>query len=101
MLRNALSHEVLGVCLSDPFAKVQETKQGSICAPLLYMVFVNGLLEKPQAFSHELKIGDVSIAAPTQANYIVFLSQTRSGPQRLVNSCHDYATRWRYTYNPY
>ena len=99
-LRNATSRVIYSGCLSEPFAIEQGTRQSSICAPFYYTVFVDGRLEQLQASPHGLEIGDVTIAAPTQADDIVLLSLTRSGLQRLVNICHDYANRWRYTYNP-
>jgi len=85
-LRNASNRVVLDGCLSEPFAIEQGTRQGSICASFFYTAFVDGLLKQLQASPHGLKIGDVSIAASTQADDIVLLSLTSEHLSRLCKS---------------
>jgi len=46
-----------------------------------------------------LKINNIPICAPTQADVVVLLSLTKDGLNELLNICYTYAHKWRYRYN--
>ena len=85
--------------LSEPFYLQQGTRQGSICSPFLYTVFIDELLCMLNASGHGLSIYDLNLCCPTQADDIVLTSLSESGLQELLNICKQYADKWRYTYN--
>ena len=97
--QNVTSKVFLNGNASEPFEILQGTRQGSICAPFYYTVFVNGLLYELQNSNYGLKIADLELCAPTQADDIVLLALSRRSLQALLTICSTYANRWRYTYN--
>jgi len=46
-----------------------------------------------------LKINNIPICAPTQADDVVLLSLIKDGLNELLNICYTYAHKWRYRYN--
>ena len=78
---------------------MQGTRQGSICAPFHYTIHVNGLLDELQRSVHGLRVGELKLSAPTQADDIVLLSTLRLGIEKVVSICRNYANKWRYSYN--
>jgi len=86
--------------LSNPFCIERGTRQGSICAPFYYTVFVDNLLDQIQASAHGLRIGDLDLSAPTQADDIVLVTMSRNNLGALLKICSEYANKWRYSYNP-
>ena len=85
--------------LSETFQIMQGTRQGSICAPFHYTIHVNGLLDELQRSVHGLRVGELKLSAPTQADDIVLLSTLRLGIEKVVSICRNYANKWRYSYN--
>jgi len=86
---------------SESFHIKQGTRQGSICALFFYTVYINDLLAKLQESQHGLRIGNLRLSAPTQADDIVFLlSLSGHGLNYLLSICYSYANTWRYLYNP-
>ena len=63
-------------------------------------IFHFALLEALQASPYGLRICDLRLAAPTQADDIVLLSLSRRGLNEQLTLCYKYANTWRYLYNP-
>ena len=85
--------------VSEHFVISQGTRQGSILAPFYYTVFVDDLLKELKLSNSGLRIADVILSSPTQADDIVLLSLTKHGLGNLLDICKQYASRWRYSYN--
>ena len=98
-LQNCTSRVLSRGFVSEPFAIEQGTRQGSICAPFFYIVFINELLNELATSPYGLQIGDLSLCSPTQADDVALLSLSRRGLNELVQKCNVYANRWRFTYN--
>ena len=81
------SRVLLNRHLSSVFRIEQGTRQGSICAPFNYTVNGNTLLEALQASPYGLRICDLSLASPIQADDIVLLSLSRHGLNELLAIC--------------
>ena len=94
------SRVLLNGRLSEPYEIEQGTRQGSICAPFYYTIFIDALLHELQSSSHSIKIGSVNIGAPTQADDVVLLAHSRKSLNELLRICYRYANKWRYLYNP-
>jgi len=86
--------------MSESFHIKKGTRQGSICTPFIYTVYINDLLAKLQKFQHGLCIGNLRLSAPTQVDDIVLLSLSRHGLNDLLSICYSYANTWCYLYNP-
>ena len=70
-LRGTRSNVLHDNRLSVPFNIEQGTRQGSICAPFYYTVYINDFLKDLSASTYGLHIGEVPLSAPTQADDIV------------------------------
>ena len=99
MLRGCSSRVHAFGHLSSSFLIQQGTRQGSIWTPFLYTVLFDGLLKQLVDSKFGLKINDVSLCAPTQADDIVLMSLTKNGLNELLKLCNDYANKWRFSYN--
>ena len=98
--RYCSSRVLLSDHLSEPYAIEQGTRQGSICAPFYYITYLDALLNDLQSSTYALRVGNLLLSAPTQADDIVLLSMSRRGLNDLLNICYTYACKWRYLYNP-
>ena len=85
--------------LSDRFEIHQGTRQGSILSPLMYTVFIDGLLHLLEQSAYGVKLNNISLCAPTQADDIVLMSLTKHGLSKLLEIANTYANKWRYEYN--
>ena len=78
------------VRLSEPFKIEQGCRQGSICSPFLYNVFINELLHELSKSPYGLSINAVNVCAPTQADDVVLISLSREGLRHLLDICKRY-----------
>ena len=100
MLNGGSSRILLHGQLSESFQIMQGTRQGSICSPFFYTVFLNELLCELDSSQYGFKINSIPLCSPTQADDIVLLSLSKHGLQNLIQICKRYADKWRYSYNP-
>ena len=98
MVSDTSSRVVMNAHLSEPFHIAQGTPQG-IWSPCLYSIYINELLNNLCQSPFRLKINNIPMCAPTQADDIVLLSLTKDGLNALLNICYTYADKWRYRYN--
>ena len=75
-------------------------KQGSIISPLLYKLYINGLLEGLQHTNLGLNIGTTYIGAPTCADDVVLITNETRQIQPLLDATYNYATGHRYQLHP-
>ena len=99
MFSDTSSKVLVNGVLSDSLPLQQGTKQGSILSPFFYTVYIDQLLNELMKSNHGLKLQDIPVCAPTQADDIVLLSLSRKGVEELLNICIKYASKWRYSYN--
>ena len=90
MLSDTSSRVVMNAHLSEPFHIAQGTPQG-IWSPCLYSIYINELLNNLCQAPFGLKINNIPMCAPTQADDIVLLSLTKDGLNELLNICCTYA----------
>lgn len=99
MLHGASSRVFAFGHVSAPYSIEQGCRQGSICSPFLYTVFINELLHELSQSRYGLTINNVNVAAPTQADDVVLLSISKDGLSKLLDMCKAYSEKWRYIYN--
>jgi len=85
----------------EPFHIAQGTRQGSIWSPFMYTIYINELLTNLCQSLFGLKINNIPMCAPNQADDIVLLSLTKDGLNEHLNICCTYAHKWRYRYNAF
>ena len=78
----------------------QGTRQGGLCSPFLYLLYINDLIVELVNSTYGLSIYKKSLCAPTVADDMLLLSLTVNGLQELMNTCFAYSCRWRFEYNP-
>ena len=86
--------------LSDWFSVAQGTRQGGKSSPILYLLFVDGLIKELEDSRFDFCIYDLKYGSPTVADDMVLVSYSRYGLQNMLNICNSYSTKWRYEYNP-
>lgn len=84
---------------SDWFPILQGTRQGQCMSPLLYLVFINELMNEIESNPYCFRIGDLRCGCPTSADDMVVLSNVKHGLDALINLCYTNSKRERYLYN--
>jgi hypothetical protein len=92
---------VSGKC-TDWFPVNTGVRQGCILSPLLYALFINGLIKelKRLDIGVEIEEGGEKLNSLLYADDIVLLAQNRQDLQKLMNAVTDYARKWRFELNP-
>lgn len=85
--------------LSQEFPVLQGTRQGGKSSPLLYLVFINGLIEEIEASGYGYCMYNMAISSPTVADDMVLVSFSKSGLDEMIELCWNYSRKWRYFYN--
>ena len=73
------------------------TRQGSLLSPLFFNVFINDLLSDLSTLSG-IRIGPVDINSVGFADDITLVHNNVLGLQCLIDRCHEYAKKWRFTF---
>lgn len=85
--------------LSYSFPVQQGTRQGGKSSPLLYLVYIDGLIKELEASGHAFCIFNLSVCSPTVADDMVLVSFSKTGMDNMLEICWQYAKKWRYFYN--
>ena len=86
--------------ISDWVHILQGTKQGGVSSPLLYLVYINALLEELESSKLGFCVSDIKTCSPTVADDMVLISFSKNGLQNMLDICYRYSCKWRYEYNP-
>lgn len=89
----------VGPNLSRPISLERGLLQGSVLSPLLYSIFVDGLLEQLNAI-HPTMIGTVPTACLAYADDIVVFARTARELQTQLDVCQGYAMGHRFAFAP-
>lgn len=84
---------------SCEFTVSQGTRQGGKLSPLMYLVFIDGLINELQMSDLGLSIYNIYFGSPTVADDMTLLSYSRAGMECMLKICYDYSLKWRYLYN--
>ena len=84
---------------SELFPILQGTRQGQSISPLLYLIFINDLIDKVEKSEDCLRINNTSYGCPTSADDMVLLSLSKNGLDRLIDLCFKNSLNERYRYN--
>ena len=86
--------------ISDWVHILQGTKQGGVSSHLLYLVYINALIEELQSSGLGFCVSNISAWSPTVADDMVLISFSKIGLQNMMDICYRYSCKWRYEYNP-
>ena len=89
-----------GTHMSDFVYLKQGTRQGRKSYPLLYLLFIDGLIKEIELSQHGMCIYGMNAACLTVADDMVLISFSKKGLQHLMDMCYRYSLRWRFEYNP-
>src|SRR6185437_16066167 len=85
---------------SDWFSIDTGVRQGCVLSPLLYALFINGLVHELNALGLGLEIGGTLVCALLYADDIVLLAKDRYRLQTMLDTVANYAKKWRFELNP-
>jgi len=66
-------------------------RQGRIISPILFCVYIDGLLQRLYESGVGCYIGNVFIGALTDADDVVLLAPTHSAMRRMLRVCEDFS----------
>ncbi len=87
----------IGSSKSRPFAMRQGVRQGGILSAKLYLLYVNGLLDKLSNTKKGCMVLDLNACSPTQADDVAILSSSTQGLKCMLDMCEQYSSDWRFT----
>ena len=86
--------------ISETFPSTCGVKQGDVLSPLLFNLFINGIVEKLRtANSDPVVIGNLSINSLLYADDIILLSSSQEGLQESLNGLQDFCNTWKLDVN--
>ena len=83
---------------SKTFAVTRGTKQGSIISPKMFNIFLNDLITELDSSVWGVNLDGLNFNSFAYADDITVFSATATGLQNLINICHDYAKKWRFSF---
>ena len=82
----------LGSMLSEPFSIGNGTRQGSVLSPLLFSVYLDGLLKKLRTLNLGCHIKGYWLGACGYADDLILLAPSRDSLQHMIQICEKYAS---------
>ena len=80
---------------SDRFSVCNGVKQGGVQSPVLFCVYVDGLLQRLASSKIGCNFGMIYVGVLAYAADIVLLATTASAMRMLLSMCDDYANEYR------
>ena len=74
-------------------------RQGCILSPILFLMFINGLIEEIKKLDKGVLYGKVKIAILLFADDIVLLAENREDLEILMKVTSEYSKKWRFDFN--
>ena len=89
-------------CLTEWFPVETGVRQGCVLSPLLYALFINGLIKEINSKNKGIEIeeGGKIVSALLYADDIVLMTNDRYALQELLDVVANYARKWRFELNP-
>ncbi|XP_033758385.1 uncharacterized protein LOC117340732 [Pecten maximus] len=85
---------------SNPFSVLQGVRQGGVLSTELYKTFINDLLERLNISGLGTKVGYLRIPAPTCADDVALIAESKEELAILINMAVDYSNREHYVLQP-
>ena len=75
-------------------------RQGGVLSPILFNVYMDELLQRPQKQDIGCHIGTIFMGALCYADDLITLCPTRRGLQKVINDCQEFAYEHDVVFNP-
>jgi hypothetical protein len=85
--------------LAEPFSTSSGIRQGSLCSPILYALFIEELIEAVTKLPHGVNYGNLRINILNFADDIFVVADTKEGLQCILDVCSQYAEKMRFKFN--
>ena len=85
--------------LPSEFDVLQGTGQGRILAPLMYKVYINGLLNLLTNHCNSISVNRLSLPSPSFADDVMLLALYPTFFHTFMEMCYEYSIKWRYEFN--
>ncbi len=86
-------------CISDMFEVKNGVKQGGVLSPVLFAIYMDGLLERLQESGVGCHVGSNFTGALAFADDLTLLSPTIYGLEKLTEICESYADEYNIKFN--
>ena len=77
----------------------QGVRQGGVLSTFFYLVYIDELIHELEALGCGLKVGDIYVGTPVQADDLAMLTLSPHGLQYMLNTVFTYSSKWRYSLN--
>ena len=84
---------------SDRFPVYNGVKQDDVLSPILFCVYIDGLLKRLAYHKIGCNFSTVYVGEVAYANEIVLLGPTASAMRRMLHICDDYAKEFNILFN--
>ena len=98
MYKNVTSSVRYKGLISESFPIQQGTRQGGKSSPLLYLLYINDLIKELESSRLGMCMYNVDLCSPTVADFMVLVSFSKSGLDKMLALCYKYAMKWRFEY---
>ncbi|VDI08550.1 Hypothetical predicted protein [Mytilus galloprovincialis] len=109
---NSKALQVISDCYSDitsavyvnehvsvPFKVRQGVRQGGVLSTILYLVYINDLLNELELVG-TANISNIRTSNPSFADDVVCIGTSPQRLQNMLNCAYDYSLKWRFEFNP-
>lgn len=87
--------------LTDWFSIETGVRQGCVLSPLLYALFIDGLVKELKALGRGIEIENGrKLCCLLYADDIVLIAESKQNLQRMLDKVSEYAKKWRFELNP-
>ncbi|XP_072172338.1 uncharacterized protein [Diadema setosum] len=84
---------------SEPFHVRQGVRQGGILSPLLYLVYINGLITKLRDSGLGSSVHSIYTGILVLADDVALVATSADELNSMLQIVYEYSTKWRYTIN--
>ena len=90
---------IVGQDQTDPFQLALGVAQGGVLSPLLYDIFIDGLLRSVEQSGVGAIIAGRQIGVLAYADDLVLVARSKHETDQLMDIVLDYARKWRFSFN--
>jgi Reverse transcriptase (RNA-dependent DNA polymerase) len=85
---------------SAPFPVYNGVRQGALCSPMLFCVYLDGLLQRLKTAKAGCYVGNFYLGALCYAEDLTLLAPTATAMRSMLTICEEYASEHATIFNP-